>query len=290
MPTLLGKRKRRAVASNNTEAEDLAAAQMAQEIFQRHFEAQFKPLAIPKIPESAPIEDDEDSKEEEELEWDGISEEEEGVKVVEHTDAYARMAAMSKQQLKAFMTSKPPTNKPSTPIIRDDVGGKIDADDVSEAANLKKDLALQRLISESHLLDSSSHTLSGKNRHKALDMRIQALGSKGSILRQEKMPMSHRKGIEAKKKSDEEKRRNEAKENGVILERATGTKTGKVKKELSRKRDRGVGAPGIGQFKGGTLKLSKRDIFEVEGPKRSAGKNGRGGRGGGRGGRGRGRG
>jgi len=167
------------------------------------------------------------------------------------------------------------------------VGTKIDDDDISEAANLKKDLALQRLISESHLLDSSSYTVSGNNRHKALDMRIQALGSKTSILRQEKMPMAHRKGIEAKKRNDDEKRRKEAKENGIILEKATNTKSNAAKKETGKKRDRGVGAPSVGRFSGGTLKLSKRDIFEVEGPKRSdSGRGGRGGRGGGRGGRG----
>ena len=173
------------------------------------------------------------------------------------------------------------------PIIRDEVGTKIEEDDISEAANLKKDLALQRLIAESHLLDSSSHTVSGNNRHKALDMRIQALGSKTSILRQEKMPMSHRKGIEAKKRSDDEKRRKDARDNGIILEKATNTKSKAVTKESGKKRDRGVGAPGVGRFSGGTLTLSKKDIFDVEGPKRSAsGSGGRGGRGGGRGGRG----
>lgn len=92
--------------------------------------------------------------------------------------------------------------------------------------------------------------------------------------------MSHRKGIIAKQGEREEKRRKEAKENGIILEKA------KMKKSFEGKRDRGVGAPGIGRFSKGTLKLSKKDIHDVEGPKRSA--SGRGGRGGrGRGKRGR---
>lgn len=90
--------------------------------------------------------------------------------------------------------------------------------------------------------------------------------------------MSHRRGIIAKQTDKEEKRRREARENGIILEKA------KMKKSTDGKRDRGVGAPGIGKFSGGTLKLSKKDIFDIEGPKRSSSsRGGRGGRGGGRG-------
>jgi hypothetical protein len=108
-------------------------------------------------------------------------------------------------------------------------------------------------------------------------MRLQALGSKTSILKQEKMPMAHRKGIVAKQNEREEKRRRQARENGIILEKA---KMGS-KKSSDGKRDRGVGAPGVGKFSGGTLKLSKKDISDIEGPRRNAA--GRGGRGGGRG-------
>jgi hypothetical protein len=153
-------------------------------------------------------------------------------------------------------------------------------DDSSEAANLKKDLALQRLLTESHLLESATNpTLSGNNRHRATDLRLRTLGAKTSILKQEKMPMSHRKGMIAKQMEREEKRRREAKENGIILE-----KTNVSKKNSDVKRDRGVGAPGVGKFSGGTLKLSKKDISDIEGPRRSA--FSRGGKGGkGRGGR-----
>ncbi|KAF8852489.1 hypothetical protein BDZ45DRAFT_545079, partial [Acephala macrosclerotiorum] len=236
----------------------------AQEIFRRHFEAQFKPIPIihkpAKVVEEAPGDDPE-----EDSDWDGISEgEEDGVQVVEHTDAQPRIAAMSKEELKAFMTSKPPKTTTEPSLLR----GKPDTtedDDPSEAANLKKDLALQRLLAESHLLESSKNpTLSGNNRHKATDLRLQALGSKTSILKQEKMPMSHRRGIIAKQTEKEEKRRREARENGIILEKA------KMKKSNEGKRDRGVGAPGVGKFSGGTLKLSKKDIFEIEGPKWSS--------------------
>lgn len=135
----------------------------------------------------------------------------------------------------------------------------------TEAANLKKDLALQRLLKESHLLDpKSSSTLSGSNRHKALDLRLQGLGSKSSILTQEKMPLSHRKGIVAKAREREDYRRREAKENGIILEKVVN---GTMKKTTIRQR--GIGGPSVGKFQGGTLKLSKKDVADIVGPKKT---------------------
>lgn len=188
---------------------------------------------------------------------------------------------MDEFPLITLQSSKPPKSTPTPSLIRDKAGATIADDDDSETANLKKDLALQRLLTESHLLESASNpTLTGKNRHKATDLRIQALGSKTSIFKQEKMPISHRKGIIAKQAEREETRRREARENGIILERAKMN----PKKNNVRQKDRGVGAPGVGKFTGGTLTLSKKDISEIEGPKRSMD-----GRGGGRG-RGRGRG
>ena len=86
--------------------------------------------------------------------------------------------------------------------------------------------------------------------------------------------MSHRRGIIAKRSDREEKRRKEARENGVILEKAQ-----MGAKKSTGKRDRGVGAPGVGKFSGGTLKLSKKDIFEIEGPRKSNGTRGGRGRG-----------
>ena len=136
-------------------------------------------------------------------------------------------------------------------------------DEASEAVNLKKDLALQRLLKESHLLESaSSLSVTGKNRHKALDIRLQDLGSKSSIYLQENMPMMHRKGITAKAIQKEEVRRKEAQENGIILEKSV-----KVKKADGARRQRAPGAPAIGKFQGAMLKLSKKDIAKVQGPR-----------------------
>ncbi|TAQ83568.1 hypothetical protein B7494_g8107 [Chlorociboria aeruginascens] len=265
---MLGKRKRQAIVPKENERmeepEGSGVLEHAQEIFRRHFEAQFKPLpAVQRSVKTVEVEEDFGD----ESDWDGISDtQENAVQVVEHTDASTRMAAMSKEELKAFMSSKIPRSIADTPVLRDKVGATIPDDDVSEAANLKKDLALQRLLTESHLLDSPTNpTLSGSNRHKATDLRMQALGSKASIFKQTNMPMAHRKGILAKQTEKEEKRRKEARENGIVLEKAKM----RSKKGGEKKRDRGVGGPGVGKFSGGTLRLSKRDVFDIEGPKKS---------------------
>ena len=141
----------------------------------------------------------------------------------------------------------------------------------TEAANFANDLALQRLLRESHLLASNptpqlSH--SGSSRHKAIDLRLQSLGSKDSIFKQQKMPMSHRKGIVEKRVMRENKRRKEAKENGIILER----KGGKGRKR-GGKREMEVDGPSVGKWSGGMLRLSGRDVRDIEGSKeRSNGK------------------
>ena len=138
---------------------------------------------------------------------------------------------------------------------------------MTDAANLKKDLALQRLLKESHLLHRPSSTSTSAptvNRDKVTDLRMQSLGAKASLFDQQKMPLSHRRGIKAKAATREEARRKEAQENGVILERASKGKQGEA-----RKRDRGVGAPAVGRFSGGTLKLSRKDIHEINGPRQT---------------------
>ena len=139
-------------------------------------------------------------------------------------------------------------------------------DGETEAANLKKDLALQRLLKESHLLESSqslSHT--GRNRHKALDLRLQDMGSKTSVFAQQNMPIAQRKGIAKKSTEREDLRRKHALENGIIIEKAVkgGGKAG-------IKRQRGIGAPSVGKFQGGMLKLSKKDLATIQGPKKSS--------------------
>lgn len=120
-------------------------------------------------------------------------------------------------------------------------------------------------MKESHLLDPrSSLSLSIQNRHKAIDLRLQEVGSKSSLHAQKKMPLVQRQGIARKALGKEERRRKEAIENGIILENPTNNK--KVRKE--ERRQRSIGTPNVGRFKGGMLKLSKRDVAKIEGPKR----------------------
>ena len=135
----------------------------------------------------------------------------------------------------------------------------------TDGANLEKDLALQRLLKESHLLDSTS-SLShvGQNRHKALDLRLQDMGSKLSVFAQQKMPLTQRRGIKAKSAERNELRRRQAQENGIILEKAS-----KCNGMGSSRRQRGIGAPSVGKFQGGMLKLSRKDVAGIEGPKKT---------------------
>ena len=82
--------------------------------------------------------------------------------------------------------------------------------------------------------------------------------------------MSHRKGITAKASEREERRRSEARENGVILEKAK-----KTRKVYLDRRERSIDAPGVGVFRKGMLKLNKRDVAEIEGPERKVRKGSR---------------
>lgn len=73
--------------------------------------------------------------------------------------------------------------------------------------------------------------------------------------------MSHRKGISAKAEYKDTKRRQEARENGIILEKPA------PKKSKNVRRERGIGGPAVGKFAGGTLTLSKRDVMSIQGPR-----------------------
>ncbi|OBT75091.1 hypothetical protein VF21_06539 [Pseudogymnoascus sp. 05NY08] len=282
----------------------------AAEIFRRHFEARFKPL--PDVKEKkggkkgAVVVEESDDEDEE---WGGLSgeseddeeeedsDEDDGVKrrkidIVEHTSAVSA-PKMSKAELKAFMSARPPSSSTTTTALTTPT-----PTDPTDKDNTANDLALHRLLTESHLLTSTTssshttHTLEGTNRHRATDLRIQALGGKGSLFVQAKMPMHMRKGIAAKAEEREKGRREGAREGGIILERMGGKS-----KERDRDRRRGgekglgrdVGAPGVGRFVGGALRISKQEVREIEGPKRGGGKGGRGGRGGRGKGRGRGK-
>ena len=77
----------------------------------------------------------------------------------------------------------------------------------------------------------------------------------------------------------EEKRRGEARDAGIVLERESRAGSGKKGGE---RRERGVGGPSVGKFRGGTLSLSREDVRSITGG------GGRGGKKSAKGGRGRG--
>ncbi|GKT88396.1 hypothetical protein Ct61P_06246 [Colletotrichum tofieldiae] len=312
----------------------------AQEIFRRHFEAQFKPIGEPKRKKAKAVrardEDDSDSDDEaeegdedvfedegadgqegegrsgvaslarmeEEEDFEDDVEESPVIEVVDHTNSKLQpVASMSKRELKAFMSSKPPSQTDPTPSTTP--SAPADPDDENDKSMLANDLALQRLLSESHLL--SRHTITpfsnpslasktfseGKLRQRQADLRTQTLarGVSGvkSIFTQDKMPMAFRKGIVAAAADKEARRRRQAKENGIVLEREAPPPK-KAKK--GGRAERSVDGPAVGRMRGAELRLSERDIQSIEGGGGGGGRGGRGGRGrggGGGGGRGRGR-
>ncbi|KAI1374644.1 hypothetical protein F4677DRAFT_163092 [Hypoxylon crocopeplum] len=299
MATVLGKRKSRA-----QKGEPSISEEEAQTIFRRHFEAQFAPLeesdSISKVTGTSEPEDLRSDSEDDasEASWDGLSGSEpesesesessspssaavEVVEVVSHTSTLSVLSSdpLSKRESKAYLSSRVPSssidpNASSAPSTRKASATTADEDAPSL---LKNDLALQRLLSESHLFGGSQgeggteHR--GRNRHLATDLRMEALGSKASIYKQAKMPMSHRKGINAAAASRETKRRKEARENGIVLERPASGGAVKGKSKV-RKRERAVDAPAVGRLRNGMLKLSQRDIVEIQGDNRGSGGRG----------------
>lgn len=197
-----------------------------------------------------------------------------------------QLATMTKREMRAYLSSRPPdatANGPgSTSQAKQRPGEKDEPQNEDSKALLANDLELQRLINESHILSASnpfnaigsrSSTaegggdgkifVQGRTRALTTDMRLQQLGSKTSILTQRKMPMGIRKGINAAKSAKEEKRRREARENGIILEREDKGKSSGGKRS-KRRGDVPVDMPGMGRFQGGELKLSKREVRAVE--------------------------
>lgn len=211
---------------------------------------------------------------------------------------------MTKREMRAFLSSRPPdATEPTTgskPKRQPAGGGGEDDDPQNEDSKtlLANDLALQRLISESHILAASNpfndigrgsrggasaavgaaeeagaattkaaSFAEGRTRRLTTDLRLQKLGSKGSIFAQQKMPMGMRKGISAAREAKEDRRRREARENGIILETKSSSKGKSGGGGRRAKGGRGgvaVDMPGMGRFKDGELRLSKHEVRAVE--------------------------
>ncbi|EEH46114.2 uncharacterized protein PADG_02264 [Paracoccidioides brasiliensis Pb18] len=288
---MLGKRKRdvtvvtrQAHNEEDSDEENPTSADEAQDILRKIFEAEFGPVeALVKPISTAPKESSYLSSAEEENdgeeEWEGLSDEanavEQPAEVVEDTTSWnSRKDCVDKQAWKAFMTAKPPSSSGISKISSKNkltaASGDTTDDLAMDAENLKNDLALQRLLKESHLLESADDlNPTGAKRHRAIDLRMQSAGAKTSLFTQAKMPMSHRKGIMGKASKKERARRREARENGIILEKPTFSTPGKNRSGSGRGSlsKRGIGGPAIGKFAGGTLRLSKKDISDIQGPR-----------------------
>ncbi|KAI0200786.1 hypothetical protein F4808DRAFT_151892 [Astrocystis sublimbata] len=307
MTTVLGKRKSR--TQKATDGPSIPAEE-AQAKLAKFFEAQFKPL-VPATAQPTPAPEIEDARTSEsepegsddDGSWGGLSEDEgeDGdhdvveVEVVAHTDAYTTtIKTIDKRESRAWLSSRPPVpNDPSasSSSSTNKKGKTSSTADEDAPSLLRNDLALQRLLSESHLFSSAAAKNShsgrggedpgdatehvGRNRHLATDLRLAALGSKKSIYKQEKMPMSHRKGINAAAEDRETRRRREAKENGIVLERPGGVLAGGKQKGTGNRKGAlsAIDAPAVGRMNGGMLKLGKRDIASIE----AGGGRGRGG-------------
>ncbi|RYP47423.1 hypothetical protein DL768_006538 [Monosporascus sp. mg162] len=322
--TVLGKRKSRTATKEEPPS---ISQEEALAVFQRHFEAQFMPLPAPAAkPEPGPEELLDDDDDEDDVEgasedsWSGVSgaedsdEDEDEIEVVSHTkntpSATADVSGLSKRELKALLSSRVPsvttTTTTATATSSSSSKRKPAADGEGEGEGedapslLKNDLALQRLLTESHLFAKSGTSSSpstaastehaGRNRHLANDLRLAALGSKRSVYAQARMPMGIRKGIAGAAAAREDKRRREARESGVVLERKSGGGGGVVPaagdwlRGFGAKRKGGGGgggsgerrkkgggdriavdAPAVGRLRNGMLKLSRKDISEIQG-------------------------
>lgn len=273
MASRLGKRKRitrEELEKSSREASPSSGSQSSdqedmQARFRKAFEAKFAPLDIEPIRKLQKTEEVEDGSEED-SEWSGIASEDDehtknGVQVFDYASHNGLHTRAPKSEMRAFMSAKPPSQ--SATIVAKPAPKAKKEDDSVEAAHIKNDLELQKLLRESTLLSTNAPTYSTRTggvrdsidvRHKLTDLQLQTLGAKKSIFAQKSMPMSHRKGINARKKAGDEKRRSEAKENGITLEKE------KKERKVAGRRERGVGAPSVGKFKGGTLTLSKKDL------------------------------
>ena len=286
---MLGRRKRRGEISDLHDERTLFSkddtAESMQILFRQHFESNFEPLK--GVLQTSKVEGTKTPAQDvaSDLDWNGCSEDgEDAVEVVQGCVSPSFKAAALREGSMEFMvqdaifkmltsptwlttvefkTSKPPLS-PSKRVIPTPKPSR-EPEASRDASNLRKDLALQHLLKESHLLDADCSLLHvGQKRHKASDLRLQDAGCKSSIFTQKKMPLAQRKGIGAKFAEREEQRRRQAQENGVVLE-----KISKSKRKKTVNRQRGIGAPSVGKFQRGGLKLSQKDIKVIEGPQRT---------------------
>ena len=292
MATILGKRRRPIAQVDPSDESDYLTHQSTyQEALRKHFETAFEPVEIVATTTSSHTgtgshenysgsdigDRDDDS------DWDGLSEDED-VQIVSYgtTTLLQEDEDIIKSQRKSFMSSKPPATEQKAVTSKNQTQASLIKEATNAFSLTSEDLALQRLLSESHLLTGTTRSTllpTLKARQSAQDLRLRSLGAKKSVdaLGAGNTPMAVRKGIETKKDSRERNRRQHAREAGIVLEREDRSSADKDKR---RKRAIDVGAPAVGRWKGGTLTLGKQDVAEIRGQRLSSdfGKKSRGGK------------
>lgn len=287
---------------NNDESEEETpevVPKSVMDVFKRNFEQQFgKVEGLPSEDEEEDDEedkdedDDDDSEKEEndsdldiemDQEYAHYNESEESEEpedsedekplVVKFNDSSYTMDSLieDKQQKKLFMSSKTPLQeRPPSPKSRRNKS-KPDED---EQLNLDNDLALQRLIKESHILAEAglsgvdiSTGITGKARHKTLESRLNDLGVKKS--KEGQIPMNMRKGMIAKSQERQATHIKQSREAGIILARPSKKVGEKEKKPV--KRERGLKIASVGRETRHGLIISKSEIAKYSG----TGKKGR---------------
>ncbi|KAI4147377.1 MAG: hypothetical protein LQ340_005591, partial [Diploschistes diacapsis] len=227
--TLLGKRKRRASlqATSPPPQPNSDSDSRFRALLQKHFEATYAPLPTLSTPQKNPDESSDDGGEDsststssEPSDWSGLSDRSTAeVEVIEHSGASGDMdsgcAETSKLERKAFMTCKPPphasasASHPAKNTPSSTAAPLANSASASAAALAANDLALHRLLTESHLLSANPASSLNPNpnstlslslnpslsaRHAATDLRLLSLGAKTPLkaLAQKTMPLAHR--------------------------------------------------------------------------------------------------
>lgn len=159
-----------------------------------------------------------------------------------------RVQRSSKKEYQAFMSSTVPQAPPRE--------RKVKETDEAEVEDSRNDLALRRLLKESHLLSEPHVSLKsrGKSRHEALQARIEALG--GAKAKPQQHSWKIKSGIERKARDRATREAKEAKDAGILMARHSGVSKQKAKHRNGR--DRGLNfTKEIGKFRKGNLALSK---------------------------------
>ncbi|GAO18407.1 hypothetical protein UVI_02046750 [Ustilaginoidea virens] len=260
---VLGKRKASASSTPPLDADDL---------LRRHFEARFQPLEIQTAPASKSLPQDDHGH------GHGHDHDHEHDHDHDHDHDHGPDDDRTGSEWEG---------------LSDDDGAQggahVSDHDEDAPSLLAQDLELRRLLAESHLLapHAAAKSLSGvsstpapprsfaagRTRQKATDLRVQALGSTVSVLKQDKMPMRIRKGKAAAADAREAKRRREARENGIVLEREAGKRARRQRSGSGR--GGAVDRPGVGRMKGAELRISESDVRGIQGARDVFGRKGR---------------